>query len=563
MASVMWTGRRRTQEAAPWRSFAMSCQRPLLLLGVLLSPATAAQITNVEVQPSSYVTGLTPNSLQVTFTVDTTINGASNTLRLDINNGAWVNGATDVPTLSGGASGTGVAASAVTTGTYVITVGSGGASFATGSPCVITIPSTVIAALPAAGTSVSITITSTGTALAAGANNPGAFTVVAAPIINWVGSQEVGETPTLLHLQVETPFALAVNDVITIEPSQGLFQAPVSAVTDTASADLTLTNLDPSSTYAASTSVLATLTVQTAAVSAGTTLTIVLGANLFTTLPSNVGAVTLTIKMGTPPNQHSVVDAYSGWLSIVIGSDPVARFGNVVRVFELPVHTLVPLVTLPDLKISGSVFEGGGPWEQWFDRFLITTPGEERFMEIKIVKLDTGFNHSKARTKALQTMEVTLGYGSVSSPRYVTQLQDVSQGIPQSFLGYAGLVRKVHRFSSKMRECVDLAGMWSHFYVCSRTADEYYGDARHLAYKYMHLDVYWHQVKDYSVLSGVLPELWGLVPMSETTKAYVKEDRSKTTLAGSPQADLPAPLSAPSATATGGRSCDLQAAALC
>merc|ERR1712187_947053 len=60
-------------------------------------------------------------------------------------------------------------------------------------------------------------------------------------------------------------------------------------------------------------------------------------------------------------------------------------------------------------------------------------------------------------------------------------------------------------------------------YICSSAAHEYWGNQRELSLKYAHLDLAIIEVKNFDAVTGLLPELWGMRPMSEFTKAHVKK----------------------------------------
>lgn len=513
-----------------------------------------AQTTNVAVALEGQVTGTTPNSIAVTFQVsnsqalitgDKVVVTAKDSGGTAVNNFFGTDGSTSsVPVFTDG----GAVATPAPTITNAEISGTGSVykfsmtgAVSIGSTATFTIPAGALGTLPAAGVNYELevsTSTSADSQKDSAQASGGTFMIIAAPTITWTGGQNAGDQPSSLRVQVTAPFQVAVNDVIEIHASQNIFIASVSAtsVLTSPGSAVTAVQVDTASTYETdATQKLFKMIVLTAATATASAVDIVISSNsLLTTLPSNAGAVTMTIKMGSSGSPNTVVYQTGGWLTISAGSDPVARFGNTVRVFELPPGVLTPLIKMPDLSISGSVFEGGGSYEQWFDRFVITTADESRFMDIKMKQLPEGFNASKAPRNAMHTMDITLGYGTVDEPQFKTHLQDIGTSIPLNFLGYMGLTRRVERHHTMRfttvgrypRECLDLAGAWAHFYLCTSPADEYYGQLRHLALKYAHLDIGIVEVKDYSQFQGTLPELWGLVPMSEATKALVKEDKS-------------------------------------
>eukprot|EP00930_Biecheleria_cincta_P039203 TRINITY_DN26966_c0_g1_i1.p1 TRINITY_DN26966_c0_g1~~TRINITY_DN26966_c0_g1_i1.p1 ORF type:complete len:1143 (-),score=107.77 TRINITY_DN26966_c0_g1_i1:32-3460(-) len=239
------------------------------------------------------------------------------------------------------------------------------------------------------------------------------------------------------------------------------------------------------------------------------------------------------------------------WTHVVpmAGSDPVARFGNVVRHFELPPKVLTPLLIAPDLEIHGSVFEGrsfevhgaafeGKSPEQWFDRIVIMSSehSESRFLDIRVKTGLCELNRSKLARGQLATLDITLGLGTVESPNTVFKHEKFTDSIPFGFLGAHAFIRHVKRHHNLQfasiggfpRECVDLAAPSLHFYVCSSPAAEYYGDLRNLSLEYVHLDLVFVEFKtSFEHIRGLLPELWGLHAMSESTTAVLKVESTQ------------------------------------
>lgn len=289
------------------------------------------------------------------------------------------------------------------------------------------------------------------------------------------------------------------------------------------------------------------------ALTAGTSVTILISAPfpIITALPSLTGNVVFGWRAnGWVSPGYNTDWSNQAWIHEVplAGSDPVARFGNIVRHFELPPKILTPLLRAPELEIHGSVFEGrssevhgaafeGKSPEQWFDRIVITSSEhqESRFLEIR-VKTGLGeLNRSKLPRGQLATLDITLGLGTVESPSTVFKHEKSTDAIPFGFLGAHAFIRHVKRnhnlqFSSIggfPRECVDLAGRSVHFYVCSSPAAEYYGDLRNLSLEYVHLDLVFVEFKtSFAHINGLLPELWGLHAMSESTTSVLKVEES-------------------------------------
>lgn len=205
--------------------------------------------------------------------------------------------------------------------------------------------------------------------------------------------------------------------------------------------------------------------------------------------------------------------------------DPIAYFAGRQRKFELPPHELMTLVASSDSLLLGSVFEGQGSWEQWFGRIVLTHPANDRFLEIRIRDRLHEQNFSRVPSGFFSTLDVIMGYGDYLNPIATSRIDGYHGSVPVSFLGYHITFRKVMRnyhvrsVGRFPRECLDAAGHSMHFYICSAPAEEYYGDFQDLALKYGHLDMVFIDVRDFKSLSGLLPELWGVQPMSDATKA--------------------------------------------
>jgi len=216
----------------------------------------------------------------------------------------------------------------------------------------------------------------------------------------------------------------------------------------------------------------------------------------------------------------------------VAGSDPIAVFGDVRREFRLPPGQMTELLRGPDLVLSGSTFEGGGPWEQWFDRFRVSTPDGRRWLELSMRKDLATYNRSAAPRNAFETIVVRMGGAGSGDPSDVVMVPGHGAAIPFSFLGADVVFRQIHRHHNTRfptigglrRECMDYAGGSLHFYICSGAANEYHGLQRYLAIQYAHLDFAIQEVREMQAVEGLLPELWGLRPMSEKTASYVVEE---------------------------------------
>eukprot|EP00449_Zooxanthella_nutricula_P050738 CAMPEP_0198572306 /NCGR_PEP_ID=MMETSP1462-20131121/111654_1 /TAXON_ID=1333877 /ORGANISM="Brandtodinium nutriculum, Strain RCC3387" /LENGTH=619 /DNA_ID=CAMNT_0044303459 /DNA_START=16 /DNA_END=1871 /DNA_ORIENTATION=- len=209
------------------------------------------------------------------------------------------------------------------------------------------------------------------------------------------------------------------------------------------------------------------------------------------------------------------------------GTDPVAVFGDTRREFSLPPGVMHALLKAPDMLLHGETFEGGGPWEQFFGRVRVSSPDGLRWLELRIKPDIAKFNRTRAVRGAFETLEVIAsGTDPGAAP---VRLHGPGARIAFEFLGADIAFRTIQRnhntrnpmIGRARRECMDIAGHSLHLFICSNSATEYYGVWRHLAIQYAHLDIAVNEVHNFDAVEGLLPELWGVRPMSEETAARV------------------------------------------
>lgn len=491
--------------------------------------ATGINLNSVTI-PTGYVMDSTPSSI----IISTTHNEADGAgpLVYTFDTRLFAVGSARTPTCSvalSTGSATYTCATDVVTG-KVLTATLATGSLSAGTTVILTVTdasSGDIATLPSSSQTFRI-LSLTGNAgahsLAGGARD--IFQTVALPTITLSGggSMIAGTDPTTLRIQFNTPLALNSGDTIVLTANRPVFTPSVtSGVTD------------PNS-------ILASYVTTSATVFTGTLGSNVnLNAAVDFTLPDAMTApfpvISSIVSMGIALAGASCFVDVLGFGTILAsagaGADPIARFGDTVREFELPLHTLMPLLTTPEMTIHGSVFPGN-PEEQWFDRMVFSVPDDARFLEVKVKKDLENVNSSKVPPGSFSTLDIHLGYGDLNMPSHIGRVPGFDAKIPFHFLGHHIAVRRMRRrhnigrptAGGLHRECVDFAGVSLHFYVCSAAADEYYGDLHHLSLRYMHLDINLIEVLDGKRVTGLLPELWGFQPMTANTESYIKEDKS-------------------------------------
>jgi len=242
----------------------------------------------------------------------------------------------------------------------------------------------------------------------------------------------------------------------------------------------------------------------------------------------------------------------SGWttLATAAGSDPVAISGGVARKFSLPPGKLVPLLVAPDMSLHGATFDGMGPWEQWFGRMVIFSGQGDRWLQISIKKDIMKLNHSLSARDAFETLDVVAGYGDVDNPqpRTSTVVSDRNSDLPLGFLGLKVTFWAINRghkvpavtIGRAKRECADVVGEFVHFFICSTPAKEYFSWNRELAIQFAHLDVAIFEITSTSKVDGLLPQLWGIKPLTEENAKYLDEDVDDAATANASENPLPA-----------------------
>eukprot|EP00930_Biecheleria_cincta_P041150 TRINITY_DN28181_c0_g1_i5.p1 TRINITY_DN28181_c0_g1~~TRINITY_DN28181_c0_g1_i5.p1 ORF type:complete len:419 (+),score=37.32 TRINITY_DN28181_c0_g1_i5:88-1344(+) len=359
-----------------------------------------------------------------------------------------------------------------------------------------------------------------------------------------------GTTPTSVQFTLTSTSALSgpAGDTITITASQAIWSA---SGTPTCTAT-------PNVFYGAGALANPSTTVFVASVrwnkyvNAGEVVVLACTTNL---APHLTGGTIVSFSMVTTKDTTAVT-GITGWTTVslglpvsfsggFVGSDPVAHFGDMQAEFELPVGKLTTLITTDNLEVLCSVFEGaywnterGSFQEQWFDRFILKTPHsglaspQGRFLEIEIKRDLHEINMSTIPPKEFFTLDISMGYGSISDSSYVSKVTSDLRVLPFWLLEHDVIIHrfshtsrsyKSHRIGTIPSECVYVHGSLLEFAMCSRPADYYTGQLRELSVKYAHLDMTILNMKDPGALRGLLPELLGLQPISEFTKSCIKE----------------------------------------
>jgi len=196
--------------------------------------------------------------------------------------------------------------------------------------------------------------------------------------------------------------------------------------------------------------------------------------------------------------------------------------------FWLPNYTPMHLLRTPHIHMLGSTFPGEKGDLQWFETFAVTRPDGRNLVKV-CIKRNARLNRSAALPGLFETLDITLldapaPMRAIRAPTYGSRggavaWKDygVGGGTVQFRIG-----RQPHeppRIYGKYFEYLYVQTPDITFAICpAHAAVEYPSDPRK-ALKYSHLDLFIFEMHDASIFTGILPELWGVIPLSEEVKA--------------------------------------------
>lgn len=183
----------------------------------------------------------------------------------------------------------------------------------------------------------------------------------------------------------------------------------------------------------------------------------------------------------------------------------------------------------------GSVFPGN-IYEQWFGRIVVTGTDGFQLAEVTIKKDLELFNKSRIKKNGFESINVVVGAAespltTMPKPNWFFKRWDVHIGIAKidDIFQYGPHLQSQATIGGARREAVQIRSKSCHMIIVSSPATEYFGSHAYLAAKYAHLDVVILEMHEKDNLRGILPELWGFRPMSNTTKAMLTPPWNQTT----------------------------------
>lgn len=328
--------------------------------------------------------------------------------------------------------------------------------------------------------------------------------------------------------------------------------ATTTTTTVTTITDTTITSTTTTSTTTHTTTTITVTTVtETTTTTTTNNITSTTTTNTTVTITTSTQMSTTTLTSTTSTVTTTTEPVFFG------GSDPVTYSGDEWRGFWLPPGELTHVLSTGQMNMYAQAFLGS-EYEQWFDRIVVTGSDGWRLAEISIKK-DIGASNKtqkKNRKLAFETIDVTIGMAKKPlevMPRpdgFFRNHMGVHIGVSKmgQIFKYGPYLGPQMTINGARREVVQIRCKSADLLVISSPAREYYGDLAHLAVKYAHLDIIVLEMKNRADVRGVLPELWGVKPLSNKTRAVmdsppIVENASGHAVCDTCRVETPAPTS--------------------
>eukprot|EP00929_Paragymnodinium_shiwhaense_P000243 TRINITY_DN100495_c0_g1_i1.p1 TRINITY_DN100495_c0_g1~~TRINITY_DN100495_c0_g1_i1.p1 ORF type:complete len:1729 (+),score=209.29 TRINITY_DN100495_c0_g1_i1:76-5262(+) len=226
------------------------------------------------------------------------------------------------------------------------------------------------------------------------------------------------------------------------------------------------------------------------------------------------------------------------------GGDPITFYRGQKVKFWLPNYVLLPMVKSNDLNILASTFQGPTEDLQWFERIVVTLPDDTRLVQITVkrsqpprqsvkrVRDSSGemktlrvSNATAPKRRLFESLEILLGDATEPLKHVTPQVYTRPASAHSSALRIGvGDRPESHPRASEMTspEVVYIESADIAFAIMAVAATAEFPSDYYAAHENKHLDLFIMDVKNEHTFSGVLPELWGVQPMSAQVRDMLK-----------------------------------------
>lgn len=310
-------------------------------------------------------------------------------------------------------------------------------------------------------------------------------------------------TTTITSTTSTTTTTITVTSTTSTTTTVTTSTSTLTTTTSTTSTVTTSTSTFTTTTYTGSSSSTTTST--------GTTMTTTSSTFTTTTTQTTSTVTTSTSTLTT------FTTTFSEGAAGFVGDDPLTLFGDVTKQFWLPDQTLVQLLATPELRLLGSAVGFGS--EQWINRLIVAGPAGEEVLQVTIRSDIASYKPDEAPSDDFATLNVTLEWLGGVPLKAIPPPEAYAYTWNSVVFAFARLPH--FKIGEAPAEVIVVEGTSARIVITSTAAGSFDGDQAHLAAKYAHLDFVLH-MKQRDTCEGILPELWGLKPLSNETLAMME-----------------------------------------
>jgi len=204
--------------------------------------------------------------------------------------------------------------------------------------------------------------------------------------------------------------------------------------------------------------------------------------------------------------------AASGSSAGFVGDDPITFYNSVFRRFLLPEGVLVPLLRTAEFELHGAAGRIQGQ-DQWIHRLVVTDLDGHPVLSIALRANLSDFNGSLTEGSLMESLNITLDWlGGIPLTKMPSSDSYALKWGSLSFAFGAVPHFKVGRARAEM-VVIEGNSAWLTIVATGGEGPEVEQAA--------HLDFVLQLRGDRGACTGVLPELWGLRPLSNKTVAML------------------------------------------
>jgi hypothetical protein len=236
-----------------------------------------------------------------------------------------------------------------------------------------------------------------------------------------------------------------------------------------------------------------------------------------------LGSITIGRPLEYTQPFGAPVVVFSGYF-VYAGGDPIVRIGGNKTKFWMKNHEPTPLIQTPYMHLFGSTFPGFKPDLQWFGTFWVTVPDGREMFRVSI-KRDLHLQNTSACFGGnCASLEMKVFGKTVSFVDLPERGRDfLLKHIPDVQFRIGRSSHEPPRVFERTFEYVWLQTPDLVFMISPAHAAVDFPRRPLMALKYAHLDLFVSEMHKPERFGGILPQLWGVSPMSPEVEAMLVE----------------------------------------